>query len=182
MVFISIVITRDVISLFFFVTLQLYGVEKEWTINSIYHSNRYEGNRPRNCIMIVLIRSTACSSTFRHLSLRRLRVFSFFLFSFSSHILHVAYIDVYSRGTQCAPRSMYFACIYFNLRFMEKRHTRTTDMQHQERDVLHMANKLRNLWHVRKRMNWSFPVENPVPCSELVSHHHILFWPEYENS
>ncbi|KYN43127.1 hypothetical protein ALC56_02435 [Trachymyrmex septentrionalis] len=30
-----------------------------------------------------------------------------------------------------------------------------------------MANKLRNLWHVRKRMNWSFPVENPVPCSEL---------------
>lgn len=45
-----------------------------------------------------------------------------------------------------------------------------------------MANKLRNLWHVRKRMNWSFPVENPVPCAELVSHHHILFWPEYENS
>ncbi|KYM85305.1 hypothetical protein ALC53_04548 [Atta colombica] len=30
-----------------------------------------------------------------------------------------------------------------------------------------MANKLRNLWHVRKRMNWSFPVENPVPCAEL---------------
>lgn len=84
-----------------------HGVGKRM-INSTHHPNRYEGNRPRDCITIVLIHSTACSSTFRHFSITKASVSS------SSSFSHIYVVPRYMcpQGIQCAPRS---TCMYFKI-------------------------------------------------------------------